>query len=329
MEDNKIKTEYIQCLICEQDREKFLYQVRDKYWQRGGEFNLVECRSCGLRYINPRPDKNSIGYFYQDFYQEGPNLELQKKVKKAGGLMSRIINKDRILDIKKNFTLSSQARVLDIGCGLGGFLANIKKDSGCSIYGLDFDPRVAEHLNEIKDMDYFHGELADARYQDQFFDLITMWGYLEHSFDPIGDLREAARILKPDGMLVINVPNGDSMLEKIFRHNWFFHSVPQHLYSFDRYSLAKVLDKSGFQMLPRVYFPVTPLEILGSILLWATPNNDLMGTISRNKWTMKLMQISAIPLGVLELPLAIALSLGKKSSRLRVFARKANGLLQK
>jgi SAM-dependent methyltransferase len=219
--------------------------------------------------------------------------------------------------------LTPETKVLDFGCGLGDFLAYIRKDSGCQIYGLDFDPRLVEHLREIEGMNLISGELGDAGYEDQYFDLVTMWGALEHSFDPIRELKEVARILKPNGMVVVTTPNGESAVERIFKQNWFFHNAPQHLYCFSRHTLEMIMDKAGLQMLSQVYYPVTPMQIVLSLVLWMTPSNDMVRRLSTKKGDMHLLKGFGLLLGVaLELPLAAVLSLAKISSRLRVLARK-------
>jgi len=295
--------------------------VRDKFYGKEGEFNLVQCRNCGLVYINPRPSKEFIGYYYQD-YQEERSFNLMKKLRGCEGI-GKFLVRDRLRYLEKTFKLNSSTKILDVGCGLGSFLALLREKKGCQIYGVEFDQLACQYLEEVEGLHMMHGELVDSQFEDNFFDVITLFAYLEHSFNPIQDLKEVHRILKPGGIISINVPNFDSWMQKLFKESWFNQGAPQHLYSFNGSSLQMVLDRAGFQPLSPPYYPFTSLEVGSCLLLLLIPGNNLSEFFlsKGNVFRFILLFLFAIG-GLLDFPLSLFLFMIHRSSRLAIFAKK-------
>jgi predicted SAM-dependent methyltransferase len=94
----------------------------------------------------------------------------------------------------------------------------------------------------------FHlGSLGDRRFPDEEFDAVTMSHSLEHVHDPVAWLREARRIIKPDGQLTIATPNARSLLHRKFGADWFALEPPRHLHIFNRLALGAALRQAGFE----------------------------------------------------------------------------------
>ena len=80
------------------------------------------------------------------------------------------------------------------------------------------------------------------------FDCITMWHSLEHMYDIQSVLRQLSELLKPDGTLLIAVPDRRSFQSAVFRSHWLPLDVPRHLYHFDADSLSYCLEKAGLSI---------------------------------------------------------------------------------
>ncbi|MCL4410140.1 MAG: class I SAM-dependent methyltransferase [Gammaproteobacteria bacterium] len=109
-----------------------------------------------------------------------------------------------LLGVSGNRTSSSTKRLLDIGAGQGDFL-NEAREAGFEVYGNEFSTSAIQlaqdHYNIRLDS---HSLDKDKR--DGYFDAVTMWGLLEHVREPMDVLSQAARLLKPGGVLYIYTP---------------------------------------------------------------------------------------------------------------------------
>jgi len=207
-----------------------------------GKFQLVRCSECGLVYLNPRPAQASMAEIYPDHYdQYTPTLKDEpspiKRWERIYGLRKRI---KPIIGQKKT------GRLLDVGCATGDFLEVMQMSKDWELHGVEISSSASDHARLTLNLPIVTGSLEDAKYQDNFFDVITMWNVIEHLSDPLATLKELRRILKPDGLLVFNTPNLDSLDAKIFKQYWIGYELPRHFYVFSNKTLDKMLTKAGF-----------------------------------------------------------------------------------
>jgi len=97
-------------------------------------------------------------------------------------------------------------------------------------------------------LNIFNGELNDAKFPSNFFDVIVMNHVLEHLFNPKETLQEVSRILKPDGLLIIGIPNIDSYAARVFGKYWSAMEIPRHLYHFSVKTLKLLLSENNFEI---------------------------------------------------------------------------------
>ena len=133
--------------------------------------------------------------------------------------------------------------MLDIGCGNGRFLLEMKQ-LGWQAEGVEFNDRAIEicHNNGLK---VHKGDLKSANFPDDSFDLITARHLIEHVPEPDKFLEEVARILRPGGIVNIRTPNGNALGRILFRKFWFANDIPRHLFLFTPKSLDKLARKYG------------------------------------------------------------------------------------
>jgi len=137
---------------------------------------------------------------------------------------------------------------LDFGCGAGGFLDRMRQ-LGWQVTGLDTSPAAVQRVCKELGIDALAGSLPHAGLaDDDRFDLVTMWQSLEHVHQPLSVLREARRLLVPGGMLVLSVPNIDSLPFRWFGPAWFGLDLPRHLTHFTPPTLRQMLEKAGFRV---------------------------------------------------------------------------------
>ena len=219
--------EHVSCDLCGTRDYKVRYRKPDN-WLRGSiyQFSVVECLSCGLVYVNPRPTLESMRHFYPRGYHDGRTTEacIRRYAVQAG--------------ILTNLT---GARLLDIGCARGDFLSYLLR-SGCRFdaHGVDafsestHDPRIS----------FKRGLFTETGYGSDYFSLITAWAVFEHLHAPGIYFREAARTLKPGGRLIIAVTNSES----IYSQYAFAEDVPRHTYHFSSRTLRKYGEMAGLTL---------------------------------------------------------------------------------
>jgi SAM-dependent methyltransferase len=115
-------------------------------------------------------------------------------------------------------------------------------------------------------LNVFTGTVEEAKFENDFFDVIILNNVLEHLFDPKTTLNEINRILKNNGTLVIGIPNANSFEAKIFKKYWSAWDLPRHLYHFTPNTIKSLLNKTGFQVL-EIKFDNNPTVTLSSLRL--------------------------------------------------------------
>lgn len=215
----------------------------------GREFYLNKCKECGLVYLNPRPEWQELKYFYAcDYYTNVPASGIRRnffyrqlrKIKRAvlGAPNPKFWN------FGKN-----RGRFLDVGCGSGTYESYlIEKYPGWEFYGVEpgIDSyRLAKNISGFR---VFNGDLKNADYGDNFFDVILLSHSLEHMHEPMEAIAECFRILKPGGRLVIAVPNFGSLARRLFGGYWIHLDAPRHLFHFCADALRHMVQKNGFKI---------------------------------------------------------------------------------
>jgi 2-polyprenyl-3-methyl-5-hydroxy-6-metoxy-1,4-benzoquinol methylase len=248
--------ERVACYLCGTTACDPFLEAEDDLTGKPGRFTFVTCRGCGLRYQNPRLTVERIGAYYDDEY-------IAHRKKSDWGVLTGFFNwvmdrHDRQKDalVSRYVALSRDSEVLDVGCAVGTFLQKVRVRHGAAVTGVDFkDLRAHPSLTGVE----FHcGLFYDQPLAPGRFDLVTMWHFLEHDYDPMRTLETARNVLKPDGRLVIEVPRLDSLTFRMYRDRWPGVQAPQHTVLYDRESLLRAVRQAGFEVvdyLPYGAFP--------------------------------------------------------------------------
>ncbi len=136
------------------------------------------------------------------------------------------------------------ARLLDIGCGRGDFLLACRQ-RGWTVTGVEQSQSPAMAAAVASGIDVYGPEELD-RLPTGGFDVVTLWHVLEHLADPRATLATVRRLLRPNGAVLIEVPNFGSWQARLGGPVWFHLDVPRHLYQFDQASLHDLLRRCGF-----------------------------------------------------------------------------------
>jgi SAM-dependent methyltransferase len=250
--------EFVKCNLCGGQDYKRLFFARDYLLPREEEFQLVKCPQCGLVFLNPRPSTCEIGHYYPQGFFYNPNI---KKEAEYGD--------EKKVDIIER--LKKGKCILDIGCAKGEFLGKMQS-KGWEVFGVDISTMASTYAREklgIKNI--YNQDLLDVNLPEHYFDVVTLWHVIEHLPDPLGTLKKISRLLKEDGILIIECPNFDSLARRIFKNKWFPLFIPRHFYQFTPQILKKMLEIGGFTI-EKINYKIIPAMNMAllklSVLQW-------------------------------------------------------------
>lgn len=236
----------VECCVCNHtDAEEIGEGFDFEYRTSDDSFNAMRCNSCGLIYVNPRPDASEFETIYPanyhafDFSEE--NFGIVHKIRSR-------LEARRVLSWCAD--LPENARILDVGCGDGFHLDLLKKygDKNWILEGIDIDERAVE-MAKRRDLNVSHGTISDIETtRENFYDFAFTVQTIEHVEQPNAFLSAIKKVLKPGGKLVVVTDNTDSYDFKIFKKShWGGYHFPRHWNLFNRKNLAKLGEKAGFK----------------------------------------------------------------------------------
>jgi 2-polyprenyl-3-methyl-5-hydroxy-6-metoxy-1,4-benzoquinol methylase len=135
----------------------------------------------------------------------------------------------------------NQGTLLDIGAGTGGFLRAAKK-RGWSVTGIEPNTSARNLANSKAPNTVFDSDALQT-FQNQSFDIITFWHVLEHLSDLEDDIKTVQNLLKPNGRIVVAVPNFKSYDANYYKGFWAAYDVPRHLWHFSQQSISILFSK--------------------------------------------------------------------------------------
>jgi 2-polyprenyl-3-methyl-5-hydroxy-6-metoxy-1,4-benzoquinol methylase len=250
---------------------------------RGGErFGLRPCLRCGRLVLDPPPDDAALTAAYdRAYYGIGARKFLQPI---ESGLDRFRGGRARRLDALVPEAAGRRRRVLDIGCGDGGFLAALAA-RGWDCHGSELSPLTAQRAAARTGLPIRTGALASDAFAPGSLDAVSIWHVLEHLRDPDGVLADCARWLAPGGLLLVAVPNVASWQARAFAGHWFHLDPPFHLHHFDPSSLARTLADAGFEVAAVNHFcwQYNPYGVLQSLLnALGFPRDELYDVLKGN-----------------------------------------------
>ncbi|MBU3911586.1 MAG: class I SAM-dependent methyltransferase [Candidatus Omnitrophica bacterium] len=139
-----------------------------------------------------------------------------------------------------------KGRLLDIGCAVG-FMLEEARTMGFEAKGIELNEK-ARQIASSKGFEVTGWHIGDPAYKKSAFDVILLNHVLEHISEPNGFMKDISNILKDTGILVIGVPNHASLVVRLYRNRWYGWGIPEHIWHFDRKSLAYLLSRNGFRI---------------------------------------------------------------------------------
>jgi SAM-dependent methyltransferase len=307
--------EQVPCNLCGVENYEIIFIAKDWFFQLPGEFPVVKCKNCGLVYLNPRLTTEAmVSYYPKNYYTHNPLIynknysNLVVKIKEtAKYLVLDCYERERkwkffiialfwkYIHTKGRWGLiGERGKLLDLGCGNGGYLQSINQDwlvgKKIECVGVDPDKEAIKHARKIG-LKVKEGTIETAAFPDSYFDIVRINHTIEHISEPLGTLKEVYRIIKPGGKVIIEVPNFDSVGRKLLKDKWAGIDAPRHYFEFSPVTLKRMLVLSGFQPLSIAKWHGMYCRKLS--LEWVNKYWKSVG-VNEQKRRIKFIQLSAL-----------------------------------
>jgi SAM-dependent methyltransferase len=143
--------------------------------------------------------------------------------------------------------LEPPRRVVDVGCATGELLLAVREAGNPNVAGVEPGERAAATARE-RGLEVHTGFLEEAALREACVDTVVMSHTLEHARDPVATLREAWRVLRPGGALLLWLPNVESIEARVLGRHWIGYDPPRHLTTFGVSTLTRALELAGFRV---------------------------------------------------------------------------------
>jgi SAM-dependent methyltransferase len=139
---------------------------------------------------------------------------------------------------------TTPGRLLDVGCA-AGFFADEARRAGWEAEGVELSPAMAAHAAELG-VPVRQGSFCEVPLPEPGLAAVTMWDYIEHSTDPVRDLRIAAGLLRPGGVLALSTGDVTSLVARVSGSRWHLLTPRHHNFFFDPDTIGTALRRAGF-----------------------------------------------------------------------------------
>jgi len=254
----------MQCPVCKAEITKVLFKSENRHGRLlqvpPAEFNVTQCTVCGLVGL-PEVDTNEA--YYKLYYPQGYHSPKQSSLLTLiWGRFSSFLVRRKINLITRY--IETPCKLLDVGCGPGGFLKQLES---CSFDAHGLEPvQEAVEAAQQAGLEVTRGNILTSALTPESYDVVTLWHVFEHLKDPVPALNKLYRILKPGGILVMTMPNVNSMAAHVGGKYWFHLDSPRHLWLYNETNIKTLLSAANFKVETCRYLPFEfPLDLFWSI----------------------------------------------------------------
>ena len=243
------------CILCGSSDFELMFLSKDRMFDLPGEFNVKKCSKCSLVFLHPQPGRKllkkhypSLNYYSYYRSKKRGSFEILREYLfehyYSPNVFSLLIS-TFIQNVPAIPSYVKNGKVLDVGCGDGDTLSQLKK-LGWETHGLDIDVRAIE-IARKRGINAKLGTFREiSKYPDNYFDAIRLYHVIEHIDDPSLCLSLIRKKLKREGELLIGTPNIKSIVAFLFKSYWYNLDTPRHLFLFSPQTLGKLLNKNNF-----------------------------------------------------------------------------------
>ena len=233
------------CNLCGLRNDKVIFERLDG-------LRVVQCRNCGLVYVNPRPKDELIPTLYDKDYFTSPSSIGFDNYFSDETRKGMILAAKRRLLVLREAGITTFGKMLEVGCGTGE-LCHVLHNIGMSVTGIDIsESAIVEARSRYKTILFQVGTIDDIDPEVQY-DALFAFELIEHLTNPDRFFRKASTLLAKHSFLCVTTPNFECA-ESVGFGNWTGFSMSfEHLCFFSSATISKYAAKHGMQVACTLY----------------------------------------------------------------------------
>ena len=221
------------CILCHASNFRIIH--RKDQWQ------YLRCLNCGLVCLHPRPTQEILMKSYEDY------LPVRTEdINKWEMMMKPVMYESA--DLIESRTKPDKGKLLDIGCGYGFFLQEMRS-RGWQVEGIEISRTGRQYARYKWDITVYSQPLEKLAFNKNAFDVITLFYVIEHVLDPLGLLMGVKHILRPGGLLLLRWPHSTPIVRILgpFSRKLDLYHTPYHMHDFSPKTIKALLILGGFE----------------------------------------------------------------------------------
>lgn len=249
------------CPICLTKSVKYLTIINN--------YPFIRCFKCSFVFVYPRPTINQLNSFYRNFDYKDSDL-VEKRIRSDSNISINFIKR----------YIKEDDNIMDIGCGRGYFLDELRKKGYKNIEGIDFSSNVVKYAIGHLKLKVKIGDFNNFS-KNNFYNLVLLNQVIEHILDINILLTKTNNLLQKGGYIYISTPNINSASAFVFKGDFEHFIPPEHINYFNIKSLSSLLNKHGYKIIKYNTwgYPENIAGIIKKILKIKSKNNkDLENT---------------------------------------------------
>ena len=210
------------------------------------DFHVVACSSCQLQRTSPRPEL--IGAYYESDDYLSHTSDAEGLFAKLYGAIRLWAAGKKVNFLEKQMAISGRrARLMDVGCGIGVFLAKAKSKE-LEVYGVELSDLARKQAENRLNQPIFTN-LSDVVLTQTMaspLDGVSLFHVLEHLPDPAETLKKLHDLTSKEAVVVLGLPNPESWDAKHYGSMWAAWDVPIHFWHFTKENIKELASRNGW-----------------------------------------------------------------------------------